>query len=242
MILFPFFLYAETHYRFKYFFSLYKRSEPEIIADAPHRLDPDKPYPILILIKDAHLYPVELVSIKITLTHDARKEYSHTFDFSPVLSINSHYWHKIIDLNFTGGLSSLFGMMQADVEIVTRRNGKIRTTHINNHPFTAKAPLKFYRSKTHLPSINGWIFGDAHTHSSYTEDQVEFGSPISASVHLCKSMGLSFFGVTDHSYDLDDRIDNYLLNDPNLPKWKALMDEVDEVNSSETEFAVLRGE
>ncbi|MFA6457029.1 MAG: hypothetical protein WCW40_09430, partial [Bacteroidota bacterium] len=76
MIVFPFFLYAETHYRFKYFFSLYKKSEPEIIVDGPHRLDPDKPYPIMILVKDADRYPVEIQSVKITLFHDARKEYS----------------------------------------------------------------------------------------------------------------------------------------------------------------------
>ena len=242
MFLFPFFLYAETHYRFKYFFSLYKNSEPEIIADAPHRLDPDKPYPILILIKDADKYPVDLVSITITVTHNARKEYSHTFEFSPILKINTHLWWKILDLNFTGNLASLFGMMNVDVEITTKQNGKIKITRNNNHRFTSKPPLKFYRSKTHLPSINGWIFGDTHTHSTYTEDQVEFGSPIAVAPHLCRSMGLSFVGVTDHSYDLDDSVDNYLLNDPNLPKWKAYQLEVDLLNAQEKDFAVLRGE
>ena len=242
MFLLPFFLYAETHYRFKYFFSLYKKSEPEIIADAPHRLDPDKAYPILILIKDAHIYPVELLSVKISLLHNARKVYSHTFEFSPALKISSHFWYKILDLNFSGSLASLYGMMFVDVEITTRQKGKIKITHVNNHRFTSKAPLKFYRSKTHLPVINGWVYGDTHTHSNYTEDQVEFGSPISASPHLCRSMGLSFFGVTDHSYDLDDSIGNYLVNDPNLPKWKALQQEVDAINAKEKDFAVLRGE
>jgi len=51
----PLFLYAETHYRFPYFFSLLRKNEPEIIADAPHRIEPGSPLPILILIKDAHL-------------------------------------------------------------------------------------------------------------------------------------------------------------------------------------------
>jgi hypothetical protein len=132
--------------------------------------------------------------------------------------------------------------MVADVEIITIQNGKTKILRNNNHRFTSKTPLKFYRSKTHLPVVNGWVYGDAHTHSEFTEDQVEFGSPIAAGPHLCAAMGLSFFAATDHSYDLDDRVDNYLENDPELPKWNALQKEIDGVNSREKNFAVLRGE
>ena len=242
MIVFPFFLYAETHYRFKYFFSLYKKSEPEIIVDGPHRLDPDKPYPIMILVKDADRYPVEIQSVKITLFHDARKEYSHAYEFSPRLTVNTHYWFTILDVPFTGILTSLFGMMIADVEIVTVQKGKTKIIRNNNHRFTSKAPLKFYRSKTHLPAVSGWVYGDAHTHTEFTEDQVEFGSPIAAGPHLCAAMGLSFFAAMDHSYDLDDRVDNYLMNDPAVPKWDALHEEIDAVNARQKNFAVLRGE
>ena len=53
----PLFLYAETHYRFKYFFSFLKKQEPELLADAPHRVEPGKDIPILILSKDADRYP-----------------------------------------------------------------------------------------------------------------------------------------------------------------------------------------
>ncbi len=90
---FPFILsYAETHYRFKYFFSLYKKSEPEIIADAPHRVDPDKPYPVMLLIKDADRYPIDLCSVKLTIYHNAGKVHSQTVTFSPALKVRSHYF------------------------------------------------------------------------------------------------------------------------------------------------------
>ncbi len=234
--------YAETHYRFKYFFSLYKKSDPEIIADAPHRVDPDRSYPVMILIKDADKYPVELLSVRLTLFHNAAKIHTQTFNFLPHLKIDSHYFYKIVELPFTGQLASLFGHMEMEAEITVLRNGKTKVVRNNNHRFTSKTPLKFYRSKTKLPSLNGWIYGDPHTHSTYTEDQLEFGSPISAAPHLCRAMGISFFGVMDHSYDLDDRVDNYLLNDPALPKWNALQKEIDEVNAREKDFAVLRGE
>jgi hypothetical protein len=240
---FPFILsYAETHYRFKYFFSLYKKSEPEIIADAPHRVDPDKPYPVMILIKDADQYPVELCSLKMTLYHNAGKVHTQSFSFPTPIAIRSHYYYKIIDIHFNGPLSSLYGHMTMDVEMTILHNGRTKVVRNNNHRFTSKVPLKFYRSRTKLPSLIGWIYGDAHTHSTYTDDQVEFGSPISAAPHLCRAMGISFFGVMDHSYDLDDRVDNYLLNDPELPKWKAMQREIDDVNGREREFAVLRGE
>jgi hypothetical protein len=55
-------------------------------------------------------------------------------------------------------------------------------------------------------------------------------------------MGLSFFCVTDHSYDLDDRIDDYLTNDPQLPQWRALQTTVEELNRRNNGFVVLRGE
>ncbi len=238
----PIVLYAETHYRFKYFFSVYRRSEPEIIADGPHRLEPDAAYPVMVLIKDAHRFPVELLRVKVKLYRDAKMLHAHTFEFSPALKITSRLWYKIFDIHFSGQLSSAFGMMTMAVEIETVRNGKTSVTVTNNHPFTSKPPLKFYRSKHPLPRMNGWVYGDAHTHSTYTEDQVEFGSPVSAGPHLCRAMGLSFFAVTDHSYDLDDRVDNYLLNDPLLPKWEMFHREVDEVNGREQNFAVLRGE
>jgi len=242
MIIPPVFLYAETHYRFKYFFSLYKKAEPEIIADGPFRLDPNTPYPILLLIKDAHHYPVELMEVRVTLYYKNRTVHTETFGFPAGTLISTHYWHTVLDLPFTEALAELYGTMTADVHITTKQNGRIRITRNNNHRFTSKKPLTFHRSRTHLPSIPGWVYGDAHTHSTYTEDQVEFGSPISAGPKLCRAMGLSFFGVTDHSYDLDDRVDNYLLNDPALPKWHAFQEEVDEVNRNEKDFAVLRGE
>ena len=56
--------YAEIH--FKYSFSLYYKKEPEIIFDTPYRLTPNKSLPISLIIKDSHLYPIEINKIEIT--------------------------------------------------------------------------------------------------------------------------------------------------------------------------------
>lgn len=242
MILLPFFLYAETHYRFKYFFSFLKKSEPEILTDGPHRLEPNAAYPVLLLIKDANRYPIEFISATLTLKQNGKERYTETVQPPSPIAITEHYWWKIFELNFQKEISDLFGLLTLDVEVVYRKNGKIKFVKNNNHRTSSKKPLVFYRSREHLPTMPGWIYGDAHTHSSYTEDQVEFGAPVSASVVLCKAMGISFFCVTDHSYDLDDRLDNYLVNDPSIPKWHLLQREIDEISEKENNFAVIRGE
>ncbi len=242
MIFPPIFLYAETHFRFKYFFSFLKKSEPEILVDAPHRLDPDAALPIMILIKDADKYPIRFLRATVSMYQHSRRIYHRTFETQKGIDITSHYWWRIFEIEFKGELQSIVGLISADVEITFLQNGKIKSIRNNNHRTSSRSPLKFYRSQTSLPALPGWIFGDTHTHSTYTEDQVEFGSPISAGPRLCKAMGLSFFCVTDHSYDLDDRLDNYLLNDPAIPKWHQLQSEIDDVNHREKDFAVIRGE
>ena len=47
-------LYAEMHYRWWPLPSRYFRKEPEILADAPRRVEPGQPLPLLLLVKDAN--------------------------------------------------------------------------------------------------------------------------------------------------------------------------------------------
>ncbi|MEW6061717.1 MAG: hypothetical protein AB1600_07215 [Bacteroidota bacterium] len=242
MIIPPIVLYAETHYRFKYFFSFLKKSEPEIIVDAPHRVDPETPLPILVLIKDADRYPVNLIALNLTVLQNNTPLYTETVHPPQPIPINTPYWWQIVELQFREVLTNVFGHLRIVVDVLIEHNGKKRKITNNNLRTSSKRPLHVYRSETKLPSIPGWIFGDTHTHSTYTNDQVEFGSPISASIALCKAMGLSFFCVTDHSYDLDDSLNNYLENDPALPKWNQLQKEVSDVNQQEKHFTVVRGE
>ena len=61
------FLYAELHFRFKWTRSRYYLKEPEILADIPIRIEPNKDIPILLIIKDAHLYPIILHEVNINI-------------------------------------------------------------------------------------------------------------------------------------------------------------------------------
>jgi hypothetical protein len=233
-------LYAETHYRFKYFFSFLKKNEPEILADIPHRLEPDASLPVLLLVKDSHRYPVELKHVTIEMHQEGKQIYISKNDLSS--HITEELWWKIISIPFNDQLSKIFGFIDVDVYFDYVVDGEHHSAKNDNYRTSSKTSLRVYRSAYPLPSLTGWVQGDVHTHSSYTDDQVEFGSPIEASVELSKAIGLSFFCVTDHSYDLDDRIDDYLINDPDIPKWKLQQKQIDAINSHHNDFAVLRGE
>ena len=232
--IFPIFLYAETHYRFKYFFSFLHKKEPEIIADAPHRIEPESPLPILILVKDAHLFPTRINRINLIVRSNGLIALEKELINSPI-EINQKLWWRLFSISVEG----LNGTIECDVIFELNDN---RIYYNDNHRTSTHHPLKVYISSSSLPRFQNLHFGECHSHSNYTDDQVEFGSPLGASVHLCKSMGISFFCVTDHSYDLDDTIDNYLINDPNLPKWSQLQREVDELNSTLDDFKIVRGE
>ncbi len=242
MILFPglflpLFAYAETHYRFKYFVSFLKKDEPEFLADAPHRIEPGKAIPVLLLFKDADKYPCTLHQVTIRITQGSRTILTKTVLGNPVF-IDTPLWWVVEDVKYPG----LTGWAQCDVMFDIQRKGSRRVYHNDNLRTSSRKPLDLFLSTEKLPTFPGLHFGDIHTHSTYTDDHVEFGSPIAASRSLSKAMGISFFGVADHSYDLDDEVGNYLRNDPALPKWNQLKREIRQVVSEDKNFVVLLGE
>lgn len=233
----PIFLYAETHYRFRYFLSFLRKPEPEIIADAPHRLEPNSSLPILVIVKDAHLFPVKLDGINLIIRTNGSIVFEKKL-LNESLEIDQKLWWQVFNVPVKG----LSGNIECNVIFELNYNNQKHFYHNDNHRTSSHCPLKVFISSTVLPRFEYLYFGECHSHSNYTDDQVEFGSPLGASAQLCRSLGLSFFCVTDHSYDLDDNADNYLLNDNYLPKWKQLQQEVDKLNSTLFDFTIIRGE
>ena len=233
----PLLLYAETHYRFRYFFSLLKKREPEIVADSPHRLEPGHKLPILLLIKDAHDYPIVLRTTTVTITqHDGiilQKEL-----LKKPQRVDQKWWWQVFHMEVTG----ISGWISINVNFEFEVKGKVRSYRNDNYLTSSKKPLSVFVSDEPLPRLPGMAFGDAHTHSHYTDDQVEYGSPPGVSQMLAGAMGLSFFCVTDHSYDLDDSVDNYLVNDPNVSKWAKLKQDIERLNKNSSDVVVIRGE
>ena len=190
-------LYAEIHYGI---FSRLKKKEPEIIADAPHRVEPGSPIPLLCLIKDADKYPVRLRRVKTHLLYEdgqlEEKEWRIGDKF-----ISQRLWHRIFLVEPKGGF---WGGVKLDVNLEVETEKGTLWVKNDNYRQTSHRPLEVYVARSPLPRFENWHFGDLHYHSSYTDDRVEFGAPLEVAAIMGKAIGLSFFCPTDHSYDLDE--------------------------------------
>jgi hypothetical protein len=226
-------LYAEIHYRFKYFFSLLSKKEPEIIADIPSRCQHGHNLPLLITIKDAHIYPVTINKIEL---------YNNEQAFS-VYSIHKEIKHPFYDMILeitTGDFSP--GMNYLTAEITYTVSGKIKKCRNDNYRFTSHDPLPVYISDNPLPRLTNCLYGEPHTHTNFTADQIEFGASLKATGRIAEAMELDFFCATDHSYDLDDHPDDYLRHDPSLTKWQNFQQEVRVYNQSYHPVIIIPGE
>jgi len=226
-------LYAEIHYRFKYFFSYLKTREPEIIADIPHRLEPGKDLPVLLVIKDADQYPVRILHIHVM--DNGQEVFSE--------AVNADVRESYKDLFFSiprQRLSS--GKRQLSVKISYRIGSKVRMCINDNYRGSSHATLPVNISEISLPRIGLCYFGESHSHTNYTSDQVEFAASLQANKTMAKAIGLDFFAATDHSYDLDDYPDDYLKSDPDLKKWDHFQAEVRKLNDENDRLIIIPGE
>ena len=236
--LLPIILYAETHYKFKGIYSRLIKDEPEIIADAPYRVDPQQAIPVLVLIKDAHRFPIKLMEVSIEVKTKDRSLSKKSFLTNTTIT-EAHFWHQIF---YIEPITDFAGAVEIDVRMTIQTNRKIEKYSNDNYRISTHRPLSCYLAKEPLPRFENWYFGDFHYHSNYTEDQVEFGAPLEATVHMARAIGLNFFAVTDHSYDLDDQENSWIENDHRAPKWHQLWDEVEKRNHQLSDFVILPGE
>ncbi|HTP13146.1 MAG TPA: hypothetical protein VMM37_05930, partial [Bacteroidota bacterium] len=154
------------------------------------------------------------------------------------LRVNEPLWWNVYRLE----RNDIHGWADLHVLMTIEGRGRTKTYRTDNHRTSSHAPLRIYCSPDSLPRMEGLQYGDAHTHSDKTSDQVEFGVPVNAAILLAQSMGLTYFCVADHSYDLDDSPADYTVNHPDIPKWGDLTREVKLANARNRKFAVIQGE
>ncbi|MEA1986157.1 MAG: CehA/McbA family metallohydrolase [Candidatus Marinimicrobia bacterium] len=229
------FNYAEIHYKFKYSFSLYNMNEPEIIFDAPYRLSPNQSLPISLIIKDAHLFPIDIKEIKILGPNDEL-----LFEFKENIPINKLLFYKIISINSDKLSKYINQKITITPKIKYEINGKIKTAITHNFKQTSHSPLEIFIASENFPLSNKFLWSDLHIHSFFTHDQVEFGAPIEAIAKTAQAIGLNNIAVTDHSYDLDDEMGEYYKPDKNLTRWKNL--KKDSEKYSTENLSILFGE
>lgn len=225
--------YAETHYRFRYFFSWLRKPEPELIFDIPSRCKQGTDFPVLLIIKDADAYPVDIFKIEIF------NNGSLVFKSDEKYRVQKPYAEKLFRIP-SDKLAT--GKQALDCVLHYESGLGQKICRNDNHRMTSHNPLKTYISEDELPRIDDCVFGETHSHSNYTSDQVEFGASLTGTAVLAKAMNLDFFCVTDHSYDLDDMPDDYLKNDPKLRKWTNFLTEVKRHNHGTDKILIIPGE
>lgn len=211
--------YAEVHYNPWFVPSFTFMRQPEIICDAPSRVEPGQPVPVFIIVKDADRFPVLLKTVVIQFRYENGIVRVARFPYGNVL-IDSPLWWDAINI-----MPEYRGLVRIDPYILVTIGTRSVTVHIDNYPGISHAPLHVYAASSSYPGSEGWYHGDVHCHTFFTSDQVEFGLPLEALAHAARCMGMHWIAATDHSYDLDDTEDDYLRDDPALPKWQALKEQ-----------------
>lgn len=230
-------LYAEIHCRLPILKGLLYKKEPEIIFDAPYRIQTDY-LPLLLLIKDAHWFPITLKEMHLHLSNlegDVHRE----FTFQENCHINQKWFAREyqLDVHDLKGQTILIDC-RARVKVSRRE----RIVHNDNYPQLSHAPLKVYIDSEPLPNAGSLIWGEIHAHAQWTEDQVEFGLLAEYIPSLARAMGLSFAAILEHSYDLDDKPDSWTKSDPSLAKWQAYQAAIATINANHSDFCLLPGE
>jgi len=225
--------YLELHYRFSHFpFSRYFRREPEILVDAPHRINPGQKLPLVIIIKDANKFPVQLLSVSITIRSDSGNRIHHEIDYNRL--INQFWFEDCRELN----IGDLSGPMAITVKIDYSVKGRRKSVVNHNVATSPPFPLLTYASATPIPGRQNYWWGDLHYHSNYTEDFVEFGASLAATKTAARALGLDYVAITDHSYDLDNDWGQWARNDPKLKKWELSRAEIQSQNEIEPPLLV----
>lgn len=227
---------------------------PEILFDAPARIDPDSPVPLFLIIRDAHRYPVEIEEVTVKIVSEDGTEGPRTFarnDYGYLQrAARFPYWGLPVKEplwwdSFTF-MPDREGTAVIHPAVVFRMNGKRFSIEVDTYPGTSRRPLTVRVSPTKLPSAEGWYHGDIHCHTEYTADQVEFGAPLEMTAFAALCAGMDWIAATDHSYDLDDPPEDdsarncafhkswrpYNAADPGLGKWRMMRAKTALINES----------
>jgi len=237
VLLVPFLLYAEIHYRLPFWRGRYYQKLPEILFDAPLRIQTPQ-LPLLLLIKDAHCFPVHLEEVEVRLIDNSDRELAKHC-FREELSITDKWFttlYRIPVMEWRGQ------EIHIDACAIIKTPKKRIRVHTDQYRGLSHRPLQTFIDPDPLPLPREWRAGDLHCHSAWTEDQVEFGIPAASIAPLAESMGLHFAALLDHSYDLDDRLDSWTERDPELRKWHLSRETITELNHQNAPFLLLPGE
>lgn len=187
--------YAETHYRFRLPWSPLWRNRPEAIVDAPSRVLPGRAVPLFLAVHDAHRFPRKLRGVRVVVRAGGEL-LKASRDFDLPLDRPFHF----VDLPWPG--AEIPGPNLVDV-LFELEDSKGRRARFLNHDLPGLSPSTLIVDRLPAAPIvpAGWVCGDLHCHTTWSEDPVEWGGDPQVMRRAAHAMGLDFFTANDHSYD-----------------------------------------
>jgi len=183
----------------------------DVFADAPWRTETGN-IPILVMVKDATgiAGDYDLGNVEIYLDEDCDKDNNEADD---ILLETVTKWYGV---TVSGSFYNLYypgdwyGITYLDpsehdlsgevcFHVVIREIGGWLDPDSDTH-----SHFNVNIASDTLPALTNWHAGDTHYHSSYTDNLVEFGFPVEATVEAGKVIGLDWNAITDHSFDIRD--------------------------------------
>jgi len=159
-------------------------------ADAPHRVRLGEAIPVLAMLHDetGFLKRVEIWDYNkgeiVEPPHDVNEDLDGT-----------HIWYRVYPVDSN---KFLLKDESASIRVKFVFGEYLGGEHIFDDTVNVQV------SSEPLPKMSGWYAGDAHIHSSMTDNIVEFGAPVDAIADSAKATGLDWVIITDHSHDIKD--------------------------------------
>lgn len=187
--------------------------KPEILADAPWRMDSNSELiPVLIFLHDFddpdNTYTLDNIYVydsnnndeSVNIYDENGIDIGNDLDELPA-TINEYAWYRIVFLNQTELTSS---QNSFNINVVLDGDGEYELGGITFEVGNVSTSFYIVSSGFSLPSLGGsWYCGDTHHHTVYSDNAVEFGAPVNASWIMGDAIGLDWVILTDHSFDLD---------------------------------------
>ena len=127
--------YAEIHYRPRFIPSLIYRSWPEIVCDAPGRVEPGQPLSVFLIIRDAHRFPVSLEVVAVHMSYENGRERVAHFPFGGI-PIDRPVWWDSFNI-----VPECYGTVRISVHVLVKKGKRLREVRIDNYPGSSRSPF-----------------------------------------------------------------------------------------------------
>lgn len=165
-----------------------------ITIDAPYRVEPGQPIPIICRFQHSHVIPFIIDSIFVKISQSGTK-IGHASLLKKPVEIETSFWQRVFYVNIPKDSN---GVLKVEAMMKINAYGKTKKIRVGPAAGGNKS-LFVYRSRELLPSLNNYYFGDFHFYNCLPPEETLTQKSLSESARIARSMGLKFFTATDSS-------------------------------------------